>query len=164
MFAGHTHGPTPHFVPGCPLCDAAKAARNQAIEHLAEALHLLANLRGPEDRPTLRLNLGPIGVTGDDAQRCHSIDLTAKLAEGLADAIDSMNAYLGSEQPAPADPAQTTVDPALVDEIEQQCIGMDADYLMDIAATNPNKAVAAFDEIFEYASPEQIMREDGGEL
>lgn len=93
--SGHTHGPTPHFVSGCPLCDAAKAARNQAIEHLAEAIHLLAGLRADDDRPTIRLNLAPIGVTGDDAQRCHSIDLTAKLAEALADAIDSMNARAG---------------------------------------------------------------------
>jgi hypothetical protein len=88
--AGHTHGPTPHFIPDCPLCDAAKAARNQAIEHLSEALHLLAGLRDHGDKPTIRLNLGPVGVTGEDVSRCHSIDLSAKLAEGLSDAIDSM--------------------------------------------------------------------------
>jgi hypothetical protein len=94
--AGHTHGPTLGFVTGCPLCDTAKAARNQAIAHLSEALHLLSNLRKPGQRPTIRLNIAPIGLTGDDVQNCHSIDLTAKQAEALSDAIDSMNAYLGS--------------------------------------------------------------------
>ncbi|MEV5915733.1 hypothetical protein AB0M00_43485 [Streptomyces chartreusis] len=97
--AGHTHGPTPHFVSDCPLCEAAKNARNQAIEHLSEALYLLAGLRSHDDQPTVRLNLGPVGVTGDDAQRCHSIDLSAKQAEALADAIDSMTAYVSGESP-----------------------------------------------------------------
>ncbi|GAA3590635.1 hypothetical protein [Streptomyces osmaniensis] len=101
--AGHTHGPTPHFVSDCPLCEAAKGARNQAIEHLSEALYLLAGLRNHDDQPTVRLNLGPIGVTGDDAQRCHSIDLPAKLAEGLADAIDSMTAYAMQDIPVDRD-------------------------------------------------------------
>ncbi|QWA26891.1 hypothetical protein KJK32_47130 (plasmid) [Streptomyces sp. JCM17656] len=86
-----------------PLCEAAKGARNQAIEHLSEALYLLAGLRNHDDQPTVRLNLGPIGVTGDDAQRCHSIDLPAKLAEGLADAIDSMTAYAMQDIPVDRD-------------------------------------------------------------
>ena len=97
FFAGHSHGPTPHLIDGCPLCDHLKAARNQAIEHLSEALHLLGRIRGDDDRPTLRLNLAPIDLTADDTSRCHSIDLTAKQAEALSDAIDSMNSYLGSE-------------------------------------------------------------------
>jgi hypothetical protein len=96
-FAGHSHDITPHLVDGCPLCDAAKTARNRAIEHLSEALYLLAGLRQPGDRPTIRLNLAPIGISGDDIARCHSIDLSAKQAEALSDAIDSMNAYAGSE-------------------------------------------------------------------
>lgn len=97
--AGHTHGPTPHFVTGCPLCDAAKNARNQAIGHLAEALRLMAAINPSGTLPTIRLNLGPIGITGDDAQNCHSVDLTAKHAEALSDAVDSMNAH-ASSQPA----------------------------------------------------------------
>jgi hypothetical protein len=99
MDAGHSHLKTPHFVTDCPLCEAEKAVRNRAIEHLSEALHLLEGLRKPGDKPTIRLNLAPIGVTGDDVARCHSIDLTAKQAEDLADAIDSKNAYVGSESP-----------------------------------------------------------------
>lgn len=95
--AGHSHGPTLGFVTGCPLCDAAKTARNQAIAHLSEALHLLSLINSAQARPTIRLNIAPIGLTGDDVPHCHSIDLTPKQAEGLADAVDSMNAHLGSE-------------------------------------------------------------------
>jgi hypothetical protein len=105
--AGHTHGPFLGFVTGCPLCDAAKTTRNQAITHLSEALHLLAGLRQPGQRPTIRLNLGPVGITGDDVHLCHSFDITAKQAEVLADAIDSVNAYVSSEATAtmPSDAA-----------------------------------------------------------
>jgi hypothetical protein len=99
FFAGHSHGPTPHLIDGCPLCDAAKAARNQAINHLSEALNLLSHFAPDGERPTLRLNLAPINVTADDTSRCHSIDLTAKQAEALSDAVDSMNAYASSEPP-----------------------------------------------------------------
>ena len=164
FFAGHSHGPTPHLIDGCPLCEHLKEARNQAIEHLSEAVRLLSHLAPEGERPTIRLNIAPIDLTADDTQRCHSIDLTAKLGEVLSDAIDSVNAYAGSEPPnTVSEQVQTTVDPALVDELEQHCLGMDADFLMDLAAKDPNSAVAAFDEIFAYADYEQIMREDGGE-
>jgi hypothetical protein len=101
--AGHTHGPTLGFVTDCPLCDVAKEARNQAIAHLAEALMLLAATARFDGQPTIRINLGPIGITGDDVQHCHSIDLPAKLVEALADAVDSMTSYLGSESPVDVD-------------------------------------------------------------
>ncbi|MFJ7023281.1 hypothetical protein ACIQUW_33460 [Streptomyces sp. NPDC101117] len=168
--AGHTHGPTHLFVTGCPLCDAAKAVRDRALAHLGEALLLLSKIQpvdpSEDPRPTIRLNLAPIGLTGDDHGNCYGADLTAKQAEELADAVDLLSAYRMSELPIPYLPADTvdvTVDPVLVDELEQHCLGMDADFLMDIAAQDPNSAVAAFDEIFEYASQDQIMREDGGE-
>ncbi|MEU5742046.1 hypothetical protein ABZ784_29145 [Streptomyces tendae] len=95
--AGHSHLPAPGFVTGCPLCDTAKTARNQAIAHYAEALRMLADLNQQHGIPTIRVNIAPIGLTGDDVDNCHSIDIPAKLGEALADAADSMNAYLGSE-------------------------------------------------------------------
>ncbi|RSN50505.1 hypothetical protein DMH12_24795 [Streptomyces sp. WAC 04229] len=103
--AGHSHGSTLGFVAGCPLCDAAKTARNQAIAHIAEAIHLLSLINPTGARPTLRLNLAPIDLTGDDTGNCHSIDLTSKQAETVADAVDSVNAHAGSEPPddAPID-------------------------------------------------------------
>lgn len=117
--AGHTHGPTPHFVSDCPLCTAAKNTRNQAIAHLAEALHLLSDLDRHAGTPTIRLNLSPIGLTGDDTANCHSIDLTAKRAESIADAIDSMTAYLSSGQPdeAPIDRLLTETADAVTDAV-----------------------------------------------
>lgn len=102
--AGHSHlANGGRLVTGCPLCDHIKTVRNQAIAHLGEALTLLSHISpadpGEDPRPTIRLNLGPIGLTGDDVDNCHSIDLTAKQAEALADAVDSMHDYTaGSER------------------------------------------------------------------
>jgi hypothetical protein len=100
--AGHSHGPTPYLVTGCPLCDHQRTVRNQAIHHLAEAIHLLSLINPTGAAPTIRLNLAPIGLTGDDVPNCHSVDLTAKQAQTVADAVDSVNAYAGS-QPPPVD-------------------------------------------------------------
>ena len=97
--AGHNHLRTPYFVADCPLCEAGKAARNQGIAHLSEALGLLENVRPEGSQPTIRLNIGPVDLTNGGTDHCHSVDLTAKQAEALADAIDSMNAHLGSEAP-----------------------------------------------------------------
>lgn len=91
--AGHTHGPSPYFVSDCPLCEAAKEARNRAIAHLTEALYLFNGLRPEGEQPTIRLNLAPINLTGDDTGLCHSYDLTANQLEHLADRIDTDCAY-----------------------------------------------------------------------
>jgi len=91
--AGHTHGPTAHFVSDCPLCQAAKEARNRAINHLAEALYLFNGLRPEGQQPTIRLNIAPINLTGDDTGLCHSFDLTAAQFEHLADRTESDCAY-----------------------------------------------------------------------
>lgn len=97
--SGHSHGPNAYFVTDCPLCDAAKNARNQAIDHLTEALYLFNGIRPEGEQPTLRLNLGPVNVTGDDVGRCHSFDLSAKQAEALVDAIDSMTPHAMQDIP-----------------------------------------------------------------
>ncbi|MFF1444140.1 hypothetical protein [Streptomyces sp. NPDC058295] len=98
--AGHSHGPTPHLVPGCALCDADKAARDRAIGHLSEALRILSGIQSDDAWPTIRLNLAPIGITGDDTGLCRSIDLTAKQAESLSDTVDSLSAYASSQPTA----------------------------------------------------------------
>ncbi|MGA5670052.1 hypothetical protein ACPCTG_31795 [Streptomyces pseudogriseolus] len=119
--AGHNHLPAPGFVTDCPMCDAAKAARNQALAHLSEALLLLSQVQPADpsdDTPrTIRLNLAPIGLTGDDTSNCYSIDLTAKQAEALSDGIDSMNAYLGSSPDAPIDRILAETADAVTDAI-----------------------------------------------
>ena len=93
----HSHVFPNRLTPGCPACEQLAEARDRAIGHLYEALYLLAGLRGEDDPATIRLNLAPITFTGDFARLCHNIDLSAKQAEALSDAIDSMNAYAGSE-------------------------------------------------------------------
>jgi len=93
----HSHQFPRRLTPGCPACAPRIEARNQAIAHLAEALHLLTGSGSSDEQATLRLNIGPINLTGADVTNCHSIDITPKQAEGLADAVDSMNAYLDSE-------------------------------------------------------------------
>jgi Fe-S-cluster formation regulator IscX/YfhJ len=97
----HFHGLTGRLVAGCGACDMQKAARDLAIHHLHEALNLLG-LIGGDDKKTIRLNMSPIGVTGDDTFLCHSVDLTAKQAESIADEVDSLNHYAAVDQPAPA--------------------------------------------------------------
>lgn len=102
----HSHNLPGRMTPGCPACDQLAAARSQAIAHLSEALYLLSGLRRPEDRATIRLSLHPTDVSSADLNSCHSIDISPKQAEALADAIDSMNAHAESaiETSIPIDP------------------------------------------------------------
>lgn len=53
-------------------------------------------------------------------------------------------------------PGDAPLDPRLEADLEEYCIGLDTDFLMDIASEDPNSAVAAFDEI--------TSQWDGGEL
>lgn len=150
--AGHNHLPAPGFVTGCPMCDAAKAARDQALAHFAEALDLLSQVP-PADptedpRPTLRVNLAPIGVTGDDTGNCYSIDLTAKQAESLADAVDSMNAYLGSEQPIPFLPADTPV--------RREQVGT-GEWSAAAVAQNAPRLFADVTDVFNAVDPQDLL-------
>ncbi|WP_316779600.1 hypothetical protein [Streptomyces sasae] len=91
----HSHGLSGRLVPGCAACDMEREARNRAIARLKDALFTLA-LLNQDDKRTSRINLGPVGVCGADVEHCHSIDLTTRQVDALADAVDSMNAYAGS--------------------------------------------------------------------
>ncbi|MFB7738316.1 hypothetical protein ACFC08_28790 [Streptomyces sp. NPDC056112] len=62
--------------------------QQQAIEHLTEALDLLSCVRNPGDDPTVPIHVGDTG---------RPIPFTPKVIEAIADAIDSMNAYMASE-------------------------------------------------------------------
>lgn len=44
------------------------------------------------------------------------------------------------------------LDPLLIAQLEDHCIGLDPDYLMAMAVINPGQAVAAFDEITDDGS------------
>lgn len=62
----------------------------RAIAHLSEALHLLACVRDHGDTTSVPIHIGP-------ADTGHTIHVTEKTAEAIADAVDSMNAYMASE-------------------------------------------------------------------
>jgi hypothetical protein len=62
----------------------------RAIAHLAEALLLLACVRDQGDTSSVPIRIGP-------ADTGHTIHVTAKTAEAIADAVDSINAYMASE-------------------------------------------------------------------
>ncbi|WP_331746840.1 hypothetical protein [Streptomyces sp. NBC_00842] len=70
--------------------------------------------------------------------------LSDKAVDALVDSTTSLNAYLENE---PAAVPGTDIDPDLEAEFEEHCIGLDTDFLMSMAAQDPNQAVAAFDEI-----------------
>jgi hypothetical protein len=95
----HTHQPSGFLRPDCPACEQLTAARNQALAHLAEAVELLAGIHSQitDQPPVLRMNLAPIQLTGDAVDHCRSIDLTAKLAEALADTVDSLGHVVADE-------------------------------------------------------------------
>jgi hypothetical protein len=77
--------------------------RNRAIQALAEALAGLAYERTPGEQPTIRINIGPLGLGGLDVAHCHSIDVTTANTHKLADAVDAMLAMLGSLPPQAGD-------------------------------------------------------------
>jgi len=62
----------------------------RAIAHLAEALHLLACVRDRGDNTSIPIHIGP-------ADAGHTVHVTAKTAEAIADAVDSINSYMASE-------------------------------------------------------------------
>jgi len=109
-------------------------ARNQAIEHLAEALYLFNGIRPDSTEPVVQVSIAP----GDDPARCHTFDLTAKQAEALADAIDSVSAYAMSQTVGLSSPAAV------------------------FATQHPNTAALiadTFDEIFAETDPKSFLDE-----
>jgi hypothetical protein len=89
--------------------------RNRAIRDLADALARLSRADRTGDPQSVRINLGPAGAfSGADAALYFSVDVTPKAAEALADAVDSMNACLSSEQPVGQDGAREWTADALI--------------------------------------------------
>ncbi|MFF6866664.1 hypothetical protein [Streptomyces ardesiacus] len=122
---------------------------------IAFAEQLLALSQDPSIAGRFLL-LGPTGqVVAEAALSASDLeDATRFLAQGNA-------AKAAHEDTAPPALVPTVpVDPALEAELEEYCIGLDTDYLMDLAAHDPRKAVHAFDLVTEPAPKEQILRED----
>ncbi|QLJ06831.1 hypothetical protein HZZ00_38030 (plasmid) [Streptomyces sp. NEAU-sy36] len=84
--------------------------------------------------------LGPTGAfIGDASLSTQDMQIAIKAlaaAKALTEATKGMDL-----------PGDTPLDPALENELEEHCIGLDTEFLMELAAQDPNSAVAAFDEI-----------------
>ncbi|WP_435606680.1 hypothetical protein [Streptomyces ardesiacus] len=125
---------------------------------IAFAEQLLALSQDPSIAGRFLL-LGPTGqVVAEAALSASDLeDATRFLAQGNA-------AKAAQKDTAPPAPVPTVpVDPALEAELEEYCIGLDTDYLIDLAAHDPRKAVHAFDLVTEPAPKEQILREDNSD-
>lgn len=120
-------------------------------------LDLLAEFIGLSDDTD---SAGRIMILGSDGRFIGDASLSARDIEIATKAVAAARAFTeaakGIEFPADAD-----LDPVLEQDFEEHCIGLDPEFLMDLAAEDPNSAVAAFDQLSERASFEQIMREDG---
>lgn len=93
-------------------------ANDRAIAHLFEALMLLACVRDQGDTSSVPIHIGP-------ADTGHTVHVTAKTAEAIADAVDSMNASLNSEDP----------DYSAIDELLRQT----ADAVTDAIPVDPER-------------------------
>jgi hypothetical protein len=122
--------------------------RNQPNENdlrLLAFLEQILNLSQDTDIAGRIMLLGPTGeFIGDASLSPADLDnATRFLAQGNAAKEATGQAA------APALVPTVPVDPALETELEEHCIGLDTDFLMQLAAEDPRKAVAAFDEITE---------------
>lgn len=105
-------------------------------------------------------NAGRIMVLGPTGAFIGGVKLSSRDVQIAVQAITAARALIEATKGMQL-PGDAPLDPVLENELEEHCIGLDTDHLMDLAAQDPNSAVAAFDEIVKYADYEQIMREDG---
>lgn len=96
----------------------------------------------PENAGRIQL-LGPTGEFIGDAT------LSARDFDIVTDALARLNAAKDAttQSAPPAHVPTVSIDKGLEAELEEYCIGLDTDFLMDLAGQDPNSAVAAFDEI-----------------
>ncbi|WP_432185475.1 hypothetical protein [Streptomyces tendae] len=141
--------------------------REQPTENdlrLIAFLEQILNLSQDKDIAGRIMLLGPTGEFIGDASLSPA-DLenaTRFLAQGNAAKAAHEDTIPPSDVP-PAPVPTVPVDPALEAELEEYCIGLDTDFLMDLAADDPRRAVAAFDLVWEPAAKEQIQAEDNSD-
>lgn len=107
---------------------------------ILDLLNAFLDLSGDTENACRLLFLGPTGAFVADASLSIGDMQTTIKALTAAKALTEATAGLNL-------PGHTPLDPALEAELEEYCIGVDADFLMDLAAEDPNSAVAAFDEV-----------------
>ncbi|MFJ3043630.1 hypothetical protein [Streptomyces tendae] len=136
---------------------------NENDLRLMAFLEQILNLSQDTDIAGRIMLLGPTGEFIGDASLSPA-DLenaTRFLAQG--NAAKAAHEDTIPPAPVPAVPADAVLDPVVEQDFEAYCIGLDTDYLMDLAAHDPHKAVHAFDLVTEPAAKEQILREDNSD-
>ncbi|MFD3337405.1 hypothetical protein ACFWV1_32960 [Streptomyces sp. NPDC058700] len=110
----------------------------------AAALLLQLQALSPKDAATaIRISLRmPDGTYLGDAL------LSRNAADALTDATLALVVYRDAQ---PDD----GIDDLLIADLEEYCLGLDADGLLAVAATDPASAVAAFDEITGFGKDEE---------
>ncbi|MGV2914702.1 hypothetical protein [Streptomyces alfalfae] len=107
---------------------------------LLNLLNAFLGLSDDTENACRLLILGPTGQFVADAS------LSARDVDTATKALTAAKALTEATRDI-AIPGDTKLDAALEADLEQHCIGLDTDFLMDLAAKDPNSAVAAFDEI-----------------
>jgi hypothetical protein len=127
---------------------------NESQPLILDLLSAFLGLSGDTDNAGRIMLLGPTGAfVGDASLSARDMQIAVKALQAASALIEATH---GLDLPGDA-----PLDPALENELEEHCIGLDAEFLMEMAAEDPTKAVAAFDQLAECTSYEQIMREDG---
>jgi hypothetical protein len=107
---------------------------------ILDLLSAFLGLSDDTDNACRLMLLGPTGAfVGDASLSTRDMQIAIK-ALAAAKALTEATREL-------ALPGDADLDPVLEQDFEEHCIGLDADFLMDLAAQDPNSAVAAFDEI-----------------
>lgn len=113
---------------------------NEPQSLLLDLLNAFLGLSDDTENAGRLMLLGPTGAfVGDASLSKRDMEIAIKAltaAKALTEATRGMNL-----------PSDTEVDPALENELEQHCIALDVDRLMDLALQDPSSAVAEFDEI-----------------
>lgn len=116
---------------------------------LVDLLSAFIGLSGDTDNAGRIMLLGPTGAfVGDATLSVRDMQIAIKALEAAQALIEATQ---GLDLPGDA-----PLDPALENELEEYCIGLDTDELMELAAQDPSSAVAAFDQITS-------QDEDGGQ-
>ena len=113
---------------------------NQPQPILLDLLNAFLGLSDDTENAGRLMVLGPTGAfVGDVTVSLKDAQIAIKALEAAKALTEATR---GMELPGDA-----PLDPALENELEEYCIGLDAAELMEMAAQDPNSAVAAFDEI-----------------
>lgn len=124
----------PNPVPG----DDRPTEESQPV--ILDLLNAFLGLSDDTENAGRLMLLGPTGAfVGDASLSTRDMQIAIK---ALAAAKALTDATRGMELPGDA-----PLDALLEAELEEYCIGLEADVLMDLAAEDPAAAVAAFDEV-----------------